>query len=203
MELNRALVIENPQIDFFMGGALEVANSDTILPILNQLIASFTTIIVTLEWHPANHISFAANHPWRQIGQVITQESNLIELKPIHCVQNTFGALIHPTLSKKDHLFKIYKGTSESQEDNSAFFDKGASSTALHSYLQENNIQEIYVAGMILEDNILATLMDGLQLDYKMHIFKNACCSRLPKEKMINFWKYIASNGIIIKEVID
>ena len=86
MKLNRqtALIIANPQIDFFMGGAMEVPQAETIIPILNQWIPSFETVFVTMDWHPANHISFAANHPWRQIGQIIDQQEHLIELKPIH-----------------------------------------------------------------------------------------------------------------------
>jgi len=200
MDVKRALVIENPQIDFFNGGAMEVPEADKILPVLNQLIDSFEIVIVTLEWHPANHISFAANHPWRQIGQVIEQATSLIELKPIHCVQNTFGSMVHPSLLQKDQYFKIYKGSTASKEDRSAFYDMEAIPSGLHSYLQANKIQEVYMAGMILEDNILATLMDGLALAYNMHIFKNACCSRLSTTTMSNFWKYIASKGIVVEE---
>lgn len=197
---NQALLIENPQIDFFYGGAVSVANSLAILPVLNELIPQFETVIVTMDWHPADHISFAANHPWRQIGQVIEAANQLIELKPIHCVQETFGAMIYPQLIQKDRFIKIYKGQYTSVEDHSAFYQRvHQDQTNLPELLKQKNIQHLSVAGMILEDNILNTIIDGLQLGYQLTLLKEASIGQIPKQSRENLWNYVESLGVKTK----
>jgi len=149
MKKRKALLIENPQIDYFQGGAFDIPHANSILPIINQLIPQFETIFVSLDWHPANHVSFAATHAWRQIGQIIEVEEISIELKPIHCVQNTFGAKIHPQLIDQDRLIAIKKGNAPNQDDHSAFFDKGNFPTELLSILKSKEIEELYLAASI------------------------------------------------------
>ena len=197
MKLNRqtALIIANPQIDFFMGGAMEVPQAETIIPILNQWIPSFETVFVTMDWHPANHISFAANHPWRQIGQIIDQQEHLIELKPIHCVQNTFGARLHPQLIFPFAPIEIHKGTIANVEDGNAFHNLGTT-TNLTSFLTNKDITDIYLGGFILEDNILSTALAGKEFGYTMSVISDASIGRVAKEGKIKLEAYLKKEGI-------
>lgn len=197
MKKKQALIIENPQIDYFEGGALDIPNANRIIPILNQLIPQFETVIVTLDWHPANHISFAANHPWRQIGQIIEVDQTPIELKPIHCVQDTFGAKIHPHIQEQNRLIPITKGDSIKTEDHSAFYNKGNAPTKLLPLLKEKKIEELFLAGMILEDNLLNTLLEGLAF-YPIRLFKNASIGRVDTLISPKLYKYIQQQGINI-----
>lgn len=200
MKINRhtALIIANPQIDFFMGGAMEVPQAESILPILGEWIPQFETIFVTMDWHPANHISFAASHPWRQIGQIIEQQEHPIELKPIHCVQHTFGARLHPQLIFPTPPSTIHKGTAAITEDENAFNNLGAPTT-LTSFLTNKNIKEIYVAGFILEDNILSTALKGKQLGYTMSVIIDASLGRVTKDGKAKLEAYLKMQGIGIK----
>ncbi len=189
------LIIENPQIDFFMGGAMEVPQAESILPILNQWIPKFDTIFVTMDWHPANHVSFAATHLWRQIGQIIDRQDHPIELKPIHCVQHTFGAKIHPQLTFPIPPIEIHKGTQATIEDDTAFQNVG-STTTLTAQLKEMAIKEIYVAGLVLEDNILKTALVGRKLGFSVSLISDASAGRLTKDGKTKLIAYLKSQGI-------
>src|SRR5215831_15491432 len=92
-ELTRgALIITDIQNDFLPGGALAIADGDAIIPVVNRLQPSFSTIVATQDWHPANHQSFAANHPGKKVFEQIQLNGLPQTLWPVHCVQNTRGA---------------------------------------------------------------------------------------------------------------
>ena len=176
----KALILENIQIDFFPGGAMEIAGSDQLIPIWNQLIADHEVVIAALEWHPANHVSFAANHPWRRFGQVIEVEGLSVELFAIHCVQNTFGALIPTGIQKEKFQDPIYKGTSVSIDNYSCFWDAGKKmDTGLQERLQDLNVTELTFAGLNFEHSIYHSVQDALALGYSVKIHKDACLSGL------------------------
>ena len=85
----KALLLIDLQIDFCPGGALEVKEGDQVIPIANALMEHFDLVVATQDWHPADHGSFAANHPWRRPGQVIDLHGLQQVLWPIHCVQDS------------------------------------------------------------------------------------------------------------------
>ncbi|MFK7935215.1 MAG: isochorismatase family protein, partial [Saprospiraceae bacterium] len=88
----RTLILVDLQNDFCKDGALEVQDGNAVIPIANQLMEQFDLVIATQDWHPANHESFAAMHPWRKPGQVIDLHGLQQVLWPIHCVQDMFGS---------------------------------------------------------------------------------------------------------------
>src|SRR5215203_2856938 len=96
LKINAALIIVDLQHDFTPGGALPVAEGDQILPLANALAQRFDTVVATQDWHPANHGSFAANHPGRSPGDMIDLNGPPQILWPTHCVQNTRGAEFVP-----------------------------------------------------------------------------------------------------------
>lgn len=173
---NSALILVNLQIDYCPGGAMEVPNGDQVIPIANQLMDQFDQIIAVIDWHPANHISFAGNHPWRHIGQTITIDGLEQELLPFHCVKESFGAHFHPSLDKGKITKIIELGTEVSIDNYSCFFDVDQRrTTPLDSYLAKLNIENLFIMGLATEKGVLNSVLDGNKLSYKTFIIKDGC----------------------------
>ncbi len=98
----KALILLNPQIDFCEGGALEIPGAKAYLTKVKKVLPQFSKVICLREIHPANHLSFAANHPWRRPGQEITIEHNLMTLMISHCVEGQFGSFTAPPFQDAD-----------------------------------------------------------------------------------------------------
>jgi nicotinamidase/pyrazinamidase len=145
----KALILVDIQYDFCPGGALEVKNGDEVIPVANQLSSKFDLVVATQDWHPADHGSFAANHPWRYPGQVIDLNGLEQILWPIHCVQNSFGAEFVKELDTSNFAAVIQKGTDKGIDSYSGFFDNGhRKATGLHDLLQEKDVEEVYIMGL-------------------------------------------------------
>ena len=167
----RALILIDLQNDFCPGGNLEVPAGDEVITVANQLMDHFDVIIASQDWHPANHLSFAANHPWRRPGQVIDLNGTQQILWPMHCVQNSFGAEFAKGL-RTDQITKIvYKGTDPEIDSYSAFFDNAfQQSTGLDEYLQELDIDEVYIMGLATDYCVKFTVLDALRLNYDVKL---------------------------------
>src|SRR5215510_6308123 len=120
-----ALILVDIQNDFVPGGALAVAEGDKVIPAVNKLQAQFELIVATQDWHPANHHSFAANHPGQKSGDVIRLDGLEQILWPVHCVQNTPGAAFDPGLDTSRITKVFQKGTNPGIDSYSGFFDNG------------------------------------------------------------------------------
>src|SRR5258707_9795427 len=130
-----ALILVDIQNDFLPGGALAVPEGDFMVPVVNALQPRFDLVVATQDWHPANHGSFAANHPGKKPGDVVQLKKLAQILWPVHCVQNTRGAEFAPTLmlNRVNKVFK--KGTDADIDSYSGFFDNGHSrDTGLAAY---------------------------------------------------------------------
>ncbi len=172
----RALLLIDLQIDFCPGGALEVAEGDLVLPLANQLMPKFELVVATQDWHPANHGSFAANHPWRKPYQQIQLNGLDQTLWPIHCVQNSFGARFAPSLEVENIHKIVQKGTDPSIDSYSGFFDNGKlKSTELHAYLQSKGVTELYILGLATDYCVKFTVLDALDLGYQTYVVADAC----------------------------
>ncbi len=169
--MKRALIIVDVQNDFLPGGALAVENGDKVIPVANKLMDEFELVVATKDWHPANHGSFAANHPWRKPGQTI--ELNGLEqiLWPIHCVQGSFGAEYPKELDveKVDKVF--YKGTDPDIDSYSGFFDNGhRKATGLGDFLKEKGVEDVYIMGLATDYCVKYTTLDARELGFNTHV---------------------------------
>jgi len=174
----KALILVDIQNDFCPGGALEVPKGDEVVPIANQLLESsiFDLVVATQDWHPANHKSFAANHPWRKPGQVI--ELNGLEqiLWPIHCVQESYGAEFYPKLNidKVEHIFQ--KGTDPEIDSYSGFYDNGhRKSTGMGEFLKEKGVEEVYIMGLATDYCVKFSVLDALGFDFTTYLIVDGC----------------------------
>ena len=166
-----ALLVVDIQNDFCPGGALEVKNGDQVIPVANALMELFHLVVATQDWHPANHLSFAANHPWRKPGQVIDLNGLEQILWPIHCVQGSYGAEFAPGLNTEafDRIFQ--KGTDPGIDSYSGFFDNGhRQSTGLGEYLKEQQVDAVYIVGLAADVCVKYTVLDALELGFTTYL---------------------------------
>ena len=171
-----ALLLIDLQYDFCKNGTLAVPDGDAVIPVANRLMGHFDLVVASQDWHPADHLSFAANHPWRKPGQLIDLNGLEQVLWPVHCVQETFGALLVKTLDtdRIDHV--IQKGTDREIDSYSAFYDNGKrKQTALHTYLQAQGVTALTIMGLATDYCVKFTVLDALQLGYNVRVVTDGC----------------------------
>ncbi len=170
-----ALILVDIQNDFCPGGALAVPEGDAIVPIVNRLQAGYDLVVATQDWHPANHGSFAANHPGRAVGEQIELAGLPQILWPVHCVQETPGAAFHPALNL-DRIARVFrKGTDPTIDSYSGFFDNGhRAATGLGDYLRERQVAEVHVCGLATDYCVKYTALDAISLGFRVALLDDA-----------------------------
>lgn len=171
-----ALILTDLQNDFCPGGALAVPEGNAVIPIANRLQQRFDLVVATQDWHPADHGSFAANHPGRKPGEVIEVDGLQQVLWPVHCVQDTPGAELHDDLdaSKLTHVFR--KGTDPRIDSYSGFFDNGHQrATGLGDYLQQCGVTDVYLCGLATDYCVKYSALDAVTLGFNAWLIPDAC----------------------------
>jgi len=171
----KALILVDIQNDFLPGGALAVPDGDRIIPIANGLQGAFPLVVATQDWHPANHGSFAANHPGKQVFEQIELNGLPQTLWPVHCVQNTPGAALAASL-KQDRIARIFqKGTDPGIDSYSGLFDNGhRKSTGLGEWLKEKSVTDVFVCGLATDYCVKFTALDAVQFGFKANLIEDA-----------------------------
>jgi nicotinamidase/pyrazinamidase len=172
----KALVLVDIQNDFLPGGALAVPRGDEVIPIANRIQPAFELVVATRDWHPADHGSFAANHSGRRPGEVIELDGLPQILWPVHCVQDTPGANFAPGLDTSRIQQVFFKGTNPRIDSYSGFFDNGhRQSTGLGEYLQQQRVDEVYLAGLATDYCVKYSALDALRLGFRTIVIVDAC----------------------------
>jgi nicotinamidase/pyrazinamidase len=171
----KALILVDIQNDFLPGGALAVPDGDAIIPIVNQMQAVFSLVVATQDWHPANHGSFAANHPGKKQFEQIDLNGLPQTLWPVHCVQGTAGAELAPGL-QRDRIAKIFpKGTDAGIDSYSGLFDNGhRKSTGLGEWLKAKEVTDVFVCGLATDYCVKFTALDASQMGFKTYFVSDA-----------------------------
>jgi nicotinamidase/pyrazinamidase len=171
-----ALLLVDLQNDFCPGGSLAVSGGDSIIPIANALQPLMPLVIATQDWHPQDHMSFAANHHKKSVGDSVMLEGISQTLWPVHCVQGTRGAEFHPELNRTHIKHIVHKGIDKVVDSYSAFFDNAhLRSTGLHDYLQTQGVTHLYILGLATDYCVKYSVLDALQLGYQITVIENAC----------------------------
>lgn len=171
----RAIILVDIQNDFLPDGALAVNDGDKIIPIVNKLTPTFDLVVMTQDFHPANHGSFAANHPGLRPYDVVKLGGLDQVLWPTHCVQGTPGAEFSKDLDIRnvDRIFE--KGTDPTIDSYSGFFDNGRKkATGLGDYLQDKGVSEVFVCGLATDYCVKFTALDALSLGFKTTLIEDA-----------------------------
>jgi nicotinamidase/pyrazinamidase len=171
----KTFILVDIQNDFLPGGALAVPDGDKIIPLINRLQAAFPLVVATQDWHPANHGSFAANHPGKKMFEQISLNGLSQTLWPVHCVQETPGAELAPAL-QRERIAKIFpKGTDAGIDSYSGFFDNGhRRGTGLGEWLRANGVTEVFVCGLATDYCVKFTALDAAQLGFKTFFIADA-----------------------------
>ena len=171
----KALILVDIQNDFLPGGALAVPNGDAVIPVANRLQPMFPLVVATQDWHPANHGSFAANHPGKKVFEQIDLNGLPQTLWPVHCVQGTAGAELAPGLNR-EHIAKIFqKGTDAGIDSYSGFFDNGhRRATGMAEWLKGKGVTEVHVCGLATDYCVKFTALDAISSGFKTHLVEDA-----------------------------
>lgn len=170
------LVLVDLQNDFCSGGALAVPDGEAVVPLANTLAARFAHVVLTQDWHPPGHASFASSHPGAKPYDVIELPYGDQTLWPDHCVQETAGAAFHPSVRTERAELVIRKGFHRQIDSYSAFFENDrATPTGLAGYLRERGFTRVFFAGLALDFCVAWSAEDAVRLGFAAVVFEDAC----------------------------
>ena len=172
---DEALIVIDVQNDFCPGGALAVAEGDLIISRINALMAEFQTVVLTQDWHPADHSSFAANHPGAQAFSTIQMPYGPQTLWPVHCVQGTKGAEFHADLRTDPAHLVIRKGFRAAIDSYSALFENDrVTPTGLEGYLRARSISKLTLVGLATDYCVAFSALDSAKR-FDVTVLQGAC----------------------------
>jgi len=173
---NEALIVIDVQNDFCPGGALAVAGGDEIMPLVNRLIAAHDHVVLTQDWHPRGHSSFASSHPGKAPYESIDLAYGLQTLWPEHCVQGTSGAAFHGRLDWTKAELVIRKGFRAAIDSYSAFYENDrATPTGLAGYLRERGLVRLTLVGLATDFCVAYSALDARKLGFETRVVMDAC----------------------------
>jgi len=170
------LLIIDVQNDFCPGGALAVPDGDAIVPAVNRLARSFAHVILTQDWHPPGHASFASSHPGKRPFDAIEVSYGTQILWPDHCVQGTQGASFHPELDVSHAELVVRKGFRSAIDSYSAFRENDRlTPTGLAGYLRERGLERITMCGLATDFCVAFSAIDGRAAGFAVTVVTRAC----------------------------
>lgn len=173
---SEALIVIDVQNDFCPGGALAVGGGDEIIAEINALMDQFETVVLTQDWHPAGHTSFAANHPGAAPFSLTEMPYGPQVLWPVHCVQGTGGAAFHPALRTDPAQMIIRKGFRAAIDSYSAFFENDRTTpTGLEGYLRTRGVTAVTLVGLATDYCVAYSAADAARLGFAATILESAC----------------------------
>ena len=194
--MNSALIIIDMQNDFCTGGALAVKDGEKIIQCINDAQKEFKTIILTQDWHPQEHSSFASNHGAEPYTNIEMEYGSQI-LWPDHCVQGSTGANFHRDLNTNKSDLILRKGSNPKIDSYSAFFENDKNTTTgLEGYLIKKDIKRLYLCGLAFDYCVFYSALDGVNLGFEVFVFQD-----LTKAIDLNNSKKIAKKSMIEKGI--
>jgi nicotinamidase/pyrazinamidase len=170
------LIIVDVQNDFCPRGALAVPQGDEIVPAVNCLAAEFAHVVLTQDWHPRGHASFASSHPGKSPFDTIDVSYGQQILWPDHCVQGTRGADFHPDLDVPHAELVLRKGFRAAIDSYSAFFENDhRTPTGLVAYLKERGFERITLCGLATDFCVFYSALDGRRTGFEVTVVTDAC----------------------------
>jgi nicotinamidase/pyrazinamidase len=197
MQNNAALLVIDVQNDFCPGGALAVAHGNAIVPLINRIALKFETVIITQDWHPPSHTSFAANHPGKQPFETIMLPYGPQMLWPNHCVMASKGAALHPDLAIPNTSLILRKGANPDVDSYSAFLEADRiTKTGLDGYFASRDITEVYLCGLALDYCVAWSAEDAQRFGLKATIIEDACRAIDLNDSLRLAWERLSEAGV-------
>ncbi|MDP6952667.1 MAG: bifunctional nicotinamidase/pyrazinamidase [Alphaproteobacteria bacterium] len=171
-----ALVLIDIQYDFCPGGALAVPEGDRVVPVANALAARFDCVVLTQDWHPAGHRSFASAHPGKAPFEIVEMPYGPQVLWPDHCVQGTRGAALHDGLQADHASVVVRKGFRAEIDSYSAFFENDrTTATGLFGYLKERGIERAFLCGLATDFCVQYSALDARRVGLAAVVVEDGC----------------------------
>lgn len=171
-----ALIIIDVQNDFCPGGALAVNDGDAVVPYINSISQYFSTVILTQDWHPAGHSSFASSHEGSEPFSMTTMDYGPQTLWPDHCIQGSAGAQFHRDLDTQSAQLIIRKGFRSAIDSYSAFFENDHKThTGLTGYLKERGIRHVYCVGLATDYCVRFSAEDAIRQGFSTTVLLEGC----------------------------
>lgn len=171
-----AFIAIDVQNDFCAGGALEVPDGDAVVAPINDLLARYPVRVLTQDWHPPDHFSFASNTDGGEPFGSIEAPYGTQTLWPDHCVQGTHGAAFHPDLKTEPADLILRKGYRSHIDSYSAFFENDQQTpTGLDGYLRERGVNALVMAGLATDVCVKFSALDGVRLGFPVTVVMDAC----------------------------
>jgi nicotinamidase/pyrazinamidase len=196
---NQALIVIDVQNDFCPGGALAVAQGDAIIPQINALMGEFQTVVLTQDWHPADHSSFAANHAGAAPFSNVQMPYGAQTLWPSHCVQGTKGAEFHPALRSDLAQLVLRKGFRAAIDSYSALFENDKTTpTGLDGYLRARGITGLTLVGLATDFCVAFSALDAVAQGFDVTVLQDACRAIDLDGSLVRQQQAMAAAGVVL-----
>jgi len=193
----RALLVIDLQNDFCPGGNLAVPGADEIIPRVNELVAHFDHVLLTQDWHPSGHHSFASSHAGKAPFEMVELPYGTQILWSDHCVQGTHGADFHPEARLEKAEFIIRKGFRRAIDSYSAFFENDHQTpTGLAGYLRERGIDTLYLIGLATDFCVKYSALDGRAQGFEIYVVEDAVCGIDTQGSLAQAWREMDEAGV-------
>ena len=170
------LLVVDVQNDFCPGGALGVPEGDLVVPVINRIQPGFAHVVLTQDWHPPGHQSFASTHPGHAPFETVEAAYGPQTLWPDHCVQGTPGAAFHPDLETTKAEMIVRKGTRAEIDSYSAFYENDhTTATGLAGYLRERGVTRVFICGLAADYCVHFSALDAARAGFEAVVIEDAC----------------------------
>ena len=192
-----ALLVIDVQNCFIAGGTLAVPHGEDVVPVINKIAPAFKNIVLTQDWHPRGHASFASSHPGRKPFETIQLSYGNQVLWPDHCVQETPDAALDKDLQTPQAELILRKGFHPDVDSYSAFEEADRkTSTGLQGYLEQRGIRKLFVAGLATDFCVAWTALDACKAGFETYVIEDACRGIDLNGSLAAAWKAMEKNGV-------
>ncbi len=192
-----ALLVIDVQNCFIPGGSLAVKEGDLIVPLINQIARSFSNVVLTQDWHTADHVSFASQHSGKKPFETIKLDYGTQVLWPDHCVQGTEGAQIHSGIDIPQAQLVIRKGYHRDVDSYSGFLEADRKTeTGLAGYLKGRKIKQVFVCGLATDYCVAWSALDARKFGFQASVIEDACRGIDINGSVAAAWKDMSAAGV-------
>ena len=194
------LLVIDVQNDFCTGGNLAVAGGEEVVPIINRLGKKFANVVITQDWHPAGHSSFASSHEGLEPFTEITMPYGAQTLWPDHCIQGSAGAELNSGLDIPHASMIVRKGYRKEIDSYSAFFENDHTTpTGLSGYLRERGFEKVYCVGLALDFCVRFSAVDASKLGFSAVVLEEACRAIDMMGSLAEAREDLAESGVVVE----
>jgi nicotinamidase/pyrazinamidase len=197
LRANDALIVVDMQNDFVRGGALAVPGGETITPLVNRLIGAFAQSVLTQDWHPARHASFASSRRNAKLFEQVAMPYGVQVLWPDHCVQGTNGAALVAGLDVESPFLVLRKGMHAAVDSYSAFVEAdGVTTTGLAALLKARGVERVFVCGLATDFCVAFTALDARAAGFATFVIEDACRAIDAEDSLETAYARMAEAGV-------